>query len=213
MSILQTLNQDLTQVADHALDSLVQVSTGARGSGAGIIWRADGLVITNAHVVLPDTRTRTAAGTPSVTLRDGRRLEARLVAYDRQRDLAALQVAANGLTPIALGDSRQLVPGDFVLALGFPWGVHGGATSGIVIGVGTGLPELGDRDWLAASLHLRPGHSGGPVVDSQGKLVGINTLMSGPEVGVAIPVHIAVEFVAALRAHMAEQRVATVTYV
>ena len=87
-----------------------------------------------------------------------------------------------------------MVPGDFVLALGFPWGVQGGVTSGIVIGVGANLPEIDSRDWIAASLHLRPGHSGGPLVNSRGQLVGINTLMNGPEVGVAIPVHVAVEF-------------------
>ena len=68
----------------------------------------------------------------------------------------------------------------------------------MVIGSGAQLPEIGDnkRDWIAASLHLRPGHSGGPLVDSRGRLVGINTLMNGPEVGVAIPVHVAEAFLA-----------------
>jgi S1-C subfamily serine protease len=95
-----------------------------------------------------------------------------------------------------LGDSRKLRAGDLVLALGFPWGVNGGATTGVVIGVGPGLPELdaSGREWIVASLHLRPGHSGGPLVNSQGRLVGVNTLMNGPDVGVAVPVHVAVEF-------------------
>jgi S1-C subfamily serine protease len=88
------------------------------------------------------------------------------------------------------------------MALGFPWGVKGGATSGIVIGSGEQLPEVGDnkREWIAASLHLRPGHSGGPMVDSRGRLIGINTLMNGPEVGVAIPVHVAQDFLTAVAA-------------
>ena len=97
---------------------------------------------------------------------------------------------------IAIGDSQRLQAGELVLALGFPWGVTGGATSGVVIGVGAGLPELrGDgREWLAASLHLRPGHSGGPMIDALGRLVGINTMMNGPDVGVAVPVHVAKRF-------------------
>jgi S1-C subfamily serine protease len=90
--------------------------------------------------------------------------------------------------------------------LGFPWGIKGGATTGVVIGNGDDLQELGDgkREWIAASLHLRPGHSGGPMVDSQGKIIGINTLMNGPEVGVAIPVHIAEEFLKEVSAHKPE---------
>jgi len=193
MSFLRALNQDLTAVADHTLTSLVRVCNGQSGHGAGIVWRADGLIVTNAHVVAV-AQTRRGDGELSVTLRDGRRFPARLLAHDPRRDLAALHIDANDLTPIELGDSRRLVPGDFVLALGFPWGVRGGATSGIVIGVGAQLPEADGRDWIAADLHLRPGHSGGPLVDSRGQLVGINTLMNGPEVGVAIPVHVAVEF-------------------
>ena len=83
-----------------------------------------------------------------------------------------------------------------MVALGFPWGVTGGATTGVVIGAGAALPEwAGDgREWIAASLHLRPGHSGGPLVDARGRLVGINTMMNGPDVGVAVPVHVAVDF-------------------
>jgi S1-C subfamily serine protease len=82
------------------------------------------------------------------------------------------------------------------MALGFPYGVTGGVTTGVVIGAGADLPELsGDRrEWIAASVRLRPGHSGGPLVDSLGRLVGINTLMTGPEVGVALPVHVAMAF-------------------
>ena len=83
-----------------------------------------------------------------------------------------------------------------MLALGFPFGVTGGATTGVVIGSGTNLPELANngREWIAASLHLRPGHSGGSMVDAQGRLVGINTMMNGPDVGMAVPVHVAAAF-------------------
>ena len=77
------------------------------------------------------------------------------------------------------------------MAFGHPWGIEGAATSGVVIGQGDQLPERPafGRDWLAVSLHYRPGHSGGPLVDSAGRLIGINTIMVGPDVGLVVPVH------------------------
>ncbi|MFQ5923288.1 MAG: trypsin-like peptidase domain-containing protein, partial [Anaerolineales bacterium] len=87
-----------------------------------------------------------------------------------------------------LGDSATLQPGHWVMAFGHPWGVEGAATAGVVIGQGAQLPLFG-RDWLAVGLHYRPGHSGGPLVDSAGRLVGINTVMVGPDMGLAVPVH------------------------
>jgi serine protease Do len=200
-TLLQQINDDAAAISDRVLNSLVQINNGQRGVGAGAIWRSDGLIITNAHVILG--RRGQVSNSLSVTLRNGRDYAARLVAYDLQRDLAALRIDASDLAPVEIGDSRHLHAGDLVLALGFPWGVKGGATSGIVIGSGAQLPELGDnqREWIAASLHLRPGHSGGPMVDSRGRVIGINTLMNGPEVGVAIPVHVAEEFLKAVAAH------------
>ncbi len=197
-NILQQINDDAATISDRVLNSLVQINNGQRGVGAGAVWQADGLIITNAHVILG--RRGQVSNALSVTLRNGQDYPARLVAFDAQRDLAALRIDAADLFPIEIGDSHQLHAGDLVLALGFPWGVKGGATSGVVIGSGAQLPELGDnqRQWIAASLHLRPGHSGGPMVDSRGRLVGINTLMNGPEVGVAIPVHVAQEFLEAV---------------
>jgi serine protease Do len=203
-NLLQQINEDAALVSDRVLDSLVQVNNGQRGVGSGAIWRSDGLILTNAHVILG--RRGQVSNALSVTLRNGQDYSARLVAYDTQRDLAALHIDAPNLPPIEIGDSRRLHAGELVLALGFPWGIKGGATTGVVIGNGDDLQELGDgkREWIAASLHLRPGHSGGPMVDSQGKIIGINTLMNGPEVGVAIPVHIAEEFLKEVSAHKPE---------
>lgn len=203
-SLFQQLNEDAARLNERVLESLVQINNGQRGVGAGAIWREDGLIITNAHVVLG--RRGQVSNNLSVTLRDGRELPAQLVAYDAQRDLAALRVGANNLQPVTVGDSRKLNAGDLVFAVGFPWGVKGGATSGIVITTGKELPEFGatQRDWIAASLHLRPGHSGGPMVDSWGRVVGINTLMNGPEVGMAIPVHLVEEFLASIAARTGE---------
>jgi len=200
-NILQQINEDAALVSDRVLNSLVQVNNGQRGVGSGAIWQSDGLILTNAHVILG--RRGQVSNALSITLRNGQEYPARLVAYDLQRDLAALHIDAQNLPAVEVGDSRRLSAGDLVLALGFPWGVKGGATSGVVIGNGDSLPELGDgkREWIAASLHLRPGHSGGPMVNSQGKIIGINTLMNGPEVGVAIPIHVAEEFLKEVAAH------------
>jgi serine protease Do len=205
-TLFQQLNEDAARLNERVLESLVQINNSQRGVGAGAIWRNDGLIITNAHVVLG--RRGQVSNHLSVTLRDGRELPAQLMAYDAQRDLAALQVGAHNLQPVHVGDSRTLKAGDLVFAVGFPWGVKGGATSGVVITTGKELPEFGatQRDWIAASLHLRPGHSGGPMVDSEGRVVGINTLMNGPEVGMAIPVHLVKEFLGTVAARSGENR-------
>jgi serine protease Do len=196
-TILTSFNNDLAAVSELALRSLVRVRNGAHGVGAGTIWHTDGLILTNNHVVEGSGRRPTNfQHSLTVVLPDGRELPATVLARDPDNDLAALRVQATGLPTIELGDSRQLHAGELVVALGFPWGVTGGATTGVVIGSGADLPENGDnrREWLAASLHLRPGHSGGPMIDTHGRLIGINTMMNGPDVGVAVPVHVAKAF-------------------
>jgi serine protease Do len=119
-----------------------------------------------------------------------------VLAHDRRLDLAALSVEARELSAIELGDSRRLRPGEWVFALGHPLGVRGGITGGVVIGLGDDWVEgpLAGREWLMVGLHLRPGHSGGPVFDGQGRMVGINTAMESPDVGLAVPVHVAKTF-------------------
>jgi serine protease Do len=114
-----------------------------------------------------------------------------VLAFDPDNDLAALSVMADDLPTIELGKSHDLRPGHWVMAVGHPWGVSGAVTGGIVIGTGKNLPGIpgGHRDWIAVSLHMRPGHSGGPLVDNEGRLVGINTMIAGPDVGFAIPLH------------------------
>ena len=89
-------------------------------------------------------------------------------------DLAALRIQADGLPTIQLADSRAVRPGQWVMALGHPWGVVGAATGGVIIGMGRQWPEMAPakRDWLVVSLHMRPGHSGGPLVDVRGRLLG-----------------------------------------
>lgn len=187
-ALWQQLNAELAALIERAGRSLVQVRSGGRGAGAGTIWHEQGLIVTAAHVVdhLPLW----------VALADGRTLPARLLARDATRDLAALAVEAAGLPTITVGDSRGLRPGQLVLALGHPWGVAGAATAGAVIGVGADWREApaSGGEWIAVGLRLRPGSSGGPLVDDRGRLVGVNTMMAGPEVGMAVPVHLVKAF-------------------
>lgn len=188
--LIQQLNDALANRIDHVHESLVQISNG-QGAGAGTIWHSDGLIITNAHVIRGHNNL-------NVTLSDGRTFPASIIAADDRLDLAALSINATNLPTIQTGDSHKLKAGQWVMAIGHPWGVQGAVTSGVIIGVGDQLPEMGQiqpgREWIALSLHMRPGHSGGPVVDSDGRLIGINTMITGPDVGIAIPAHIVKAF-------------------
>jgi S1-C subfamily serine protease len=186
-NLLMRLNDDIAAVIAEVRRSLVEISNGQGGVGAGTVWHPDGLILTNAHVV--------GRRPVSVTLADGRTLPARVLAWDAALDLAALRVDAHDLAPIELGRSQRLQPGQWVLAVGHPWGVAGAAAAGVVISVGP-HPEgiLPRRDFIQVNLPLRPGHSGGPLVDAHSRLVGINTMMNGPEVGLAVPVHEAKRF-------------------
>lgn len=185
--ILKLVNAELATVVSRVRQSLVQISNGLQGAGAGTIWHADGLILTNAHVVRREP--------PVVTLSDGRRLPARVLGHDPQLDLAALTVDATDLPTTELGNSKALQPGQIVLAIGHPWGVVGAATIGSVIDVGVPLEMENLRaELVQVGLHVRPGHSGGPLVDVDGRLVGINTMMAGPEVGFAVPVHVVHDF-------------------
>ena len=195
-SIHHQFNQGLADIAEQVQASLVQVQSGrGRGVGAGTVWHSDGLILTNAHVVGRRNHREIL-----VTLADGRNLPATLLARDDAQDIAALRVDAQDLATITLGDSQQLAAGNLVFAIGHPWGILGAVSAGIVIGEGI-VPltidpahtravnqSASERQWLAIDLRLRPGNSGGPLVDSMGRLVGLNTAMSGPEVGLAVPV-------------------------
>ncbi|MCU0497928.1 MAG: S1C family serine protease [Anaerolineae bacterium] len=192
VNLLQQFSHELALVAANARTSLVRIAGDQGNLGAGTIWHSDGLIITNAHVV--------SGGQFSVILSNGDLYPAQRVAYDRDQDLAAIAIPASDLPTIPVGDSRQVRTGEWVIALGHPWGVRDSLTAGSVIGMGANLPELPTgREWLALSLHLRPGHSGGALLNVDGQLIGINTMITGPEVGFAIPSHVVKSF---LKQHM-----------
>ena len=187
-TLAQQLSDEIADIVETARRSLVQVRSGRHSGGAGTIWHSKGLVLTNAHVV--------GSARLQVTLGDGRTFRARLLARDARRDVAALAIDANNLPTIPPGDSREVRPGQLVLALGHPWGVVGAAASGVVIEKATqwARDRSSGREWIAVSLNLRPGNSGGPLIDVDGQLIGINTVMTGPEVGMAVPVHVVKRF-------------------
>jgi Do/DeqQ family serine protease len=158
----------------------------AVGSGV-IIDAAQGYVVTNNHVV-------ERAEKIFVTLTDRRQLAAKLVGTDPQTDTAVLKIEAEGLTAVPLGDSKQLRVGDYVVAIGNPFGVGQTATFGIVSAVGrTGLGIEGYEDFIQTDASINPGNSGGALVDMNGRLIGINAAIisrGGGNVGIGFAVPI-----------------------
>jgi serine protease Do/serine protease DegQ len=163
-------------------DSQPQV---AAGSGV-IVDAKNGYVITNAHVVKDAERIQ-------ITLRDNRRLPARLVGSDPGTDVALVKVQADRLVELKFGDSDALQVGDFVIAIGNPFGIGQTATSGIVSALGrSGLNIEGYEHFIQTDASINPGNSGGALVNLKGELVGINSAIIGPSggnvgIGFAVP--------------------------
>src|SRR4029079_1901761 len=162
-----------------------------QSAGSGVIFDAkNGYIVTNAHVV--DNATEI-----TVTLQDGRDLTATVVGSDVPSDVAVLKVPTENLIQVALGDSTKLEVGDFVVAIGNPFGLQHTVTSGIVSGLGrSGINPDGYEDFIQTDASINPGNSGGALVNLRGELVGINSAIlsrSGGNIGIgfAIPVKLA----------------------
>jgi serine protease Do/serine protease DegQ len=160
-------------------------------AGSGVIVDARrGYVLTNAHVV-------DHATSITVTLQDGRNLKARIIGTDAPSDIAVVKVDARGLTQIRLGDSAKLEVGDFVVAIGNPFGLPHSVTSGIVSGLKrSGFSPDDYENYIQTDASINPGNSGGALVDLDGDLIGVNTAIlsgSGDNIGIgfAIPVNTA----------------------
>jgi serine protease Do len=178
------------EVSDKLRPGVAVVRGERGGSGAGTVWRPDGLVITNSHVATGE-RAR-------VAFADGRDCAARVVARDPSVDLAALETEECDLTALPWGDSSALKVGQVVLAVGNPLGETRSVTAGIISGVGAGVAggALRLREAVQANITLLPGNSGGPLADARGRVVGINSMVMGPGVAIAVPSNTVERFLA-----------------
>jgi serine protease Do len=160
-----------------------------RGAGSGFIVSPDGYILTNGHVV---------QGASQVTVRlvDQREFKARVVGTDERTDIAVLKIAASGLPVVRFGDPAKLRPGQWVLAIGSPFGFENSATAGIVSAMGRSLPTENYVPFIQTDVAVNPGNSGGPLFNLQGEVVGINSQIfsrTGGFMGVsfAIPIDVA----------------------
>ena len=200
---LADLSRSLEQLVEKISPSVVQIfvtgyvppdeedqaATGEpsleRSSGSGVILDPDGYIITNAHVVeyatrleveLPFTATGGAPGR-SIVRRRGRNVGAQVVAIDHETDLAVVKVEAKGLPALTIGDSDTLRPGELVLAFGSPLGLDSSVTMGVVSAVARQLTPDDPMIYVQTDAPINPGSSGGALVDTEGRLVGINTMI------------------------------------
>ncbi len=169
------------------------------GSGV-IIDKDEGYVLTNNHVI-------DKADTITVTLSDGRQLNAKLLGADPEADVAVIQIPADNLTALSVADSSQLKVGDFVVAIGNPFGLGQTVTSGIVSALGrSGLGIEGYEDFIQTDASINPGNSGGALVNLRGEFIGMNTAILAPSggnvgIGFAIPSNMAMTIVESLVKH------------
>ena len=177
-----------TSLADSLARAVVQVRTRETGGGGtGLIWGATGLVVTNAHCV--------PRGATIELSSEGRWREARVIAYHPPHDLALLASASlvGGGLSLELRDAESLRPGELLFAHGHPLGVRDALAMGVLHDVArdrrTGAPR-----WIVADVRLAPGNSGGPLVDAEGRLVGINSMVVNG-LGVAVPAALAQQFI------------------
>jgi Do/DeqQ family serine protease len=158
----------------------------ARGTGSGVVFTADGAILTNNHVI-------DEALTINVHLRDGRFLPARLVGRDPETDLAVVKVEASGLIAAKFADSDAARVGEWVVAIGSPFGLGYTVTTGVLSAKGRGgLGSNAFEDYLQTDASINPGNSGGPLCNLQGEVLGINTMiLKGSGIGFAVPSNLA----------------------
>jgi len=172
------------------LDPQQSATRVVQGTGSGFILKSDGLILTNAHVVA-------GADTVTVTLRDGRTFTGRVLGQDSLTDVAVVKIQASTLPTVNLGNSENLRPGEWAIAIGNPLGLDNSVTAGIISATGRTSAQVGAPDkrvgFIQTDAAINPGNSGGPLLNQQGQVIGMNTAIIGGAqgLGFAIPINTA----------------------
>ena len=161
-----------------------------RGTGSGFVIGADGVILTNAHVV-------EGADTVNVTLKDGRSFQGQVLGADKVTDVAVVKIEANALPVAAIGNSDKLLSGEWAIAIGNPLGLDNSVTAGIISATGRSSSDVGVPDkrigFIQTDTAINPGNSGGPLLNASGQVIGMNTaIIQGAQgLGFAIPIQAA----------------------
>jgi len=187
MNFNGTFTQVIAELVEQVMPALVIVRGHRYGAGAGIVWDANGLILTNNHVI--------GRRLPMVVLQNDGEYEARLIARDPDVDLALLSIDAAPLTPLKPASVSPRV-GEMVFAFGHPWGQRNTVTRGIVSALASAQNRRGEKVPVVRSdAPLAPGNSGGPLVNASGEVVGINAMIVGGDQSVSIAASVAHYFV------------------
>ena len=192
-SCLDAYSRAVSSVVQRSTPSVVNIETRIRtadgrqrraGTGSGFIFTPDGFICTNHHVI-------EAADHIIVTTHDGKRLEAKRIGSDPHTDIAVLRLPAPSSSALEFGDSSQLQPGQIAIAIGSPLGFQASVTAGIISAVARSIRSTTGRlvdDVIQTDAALNPGNSGGPLLDSRGKVIGINTAVIQPAQGICLAI-------------------------